>query len=98
MYHPIFQLTFFLIYCGADFSRSFVEYKVGNSKTSYVTHLGGAIAGLLVGIGVLRNLNERPWERTLWFCALALFISLLVAGIFINIFYFDSFVQVTCHE
>ncbi|XP_055305000.1 rhomboid-related protein 2-like [Sitodiplosis mosellana] len=98
MYHPYFQLTFFMIYCGADFYRSCIEAQSGivDGGTAHFAHLGGAVAGLLVGIGVLCNLKQRPWKRKLWFAAVTLFVLLLLAGVCINIFYFDSFVSVEC--
>lgn len=56
-----------------------------------VAHFCGAVAGLLVGIGVLRNLKVRPWERKLWWCAVTLYFLLMISGISIHIFYKDHF-------
>ena len=95
MYHPSFQLTFFLIYCGADFYYSCVEYLSEHRDVSHFCHLGGAIAGFLVGIGVLCNFKQRPWKRKLWFGSVALFVLLMSAGVLINIFFFDSFIAIS---
>lgn len=35
------------------------------SDTSHAGHVGGALAGLLVGISVLKNFEKRQWELTL---------------------------------
>lgn len=42
-----------------------------------------------VGIGVLRNLKVRPWERKLWWCAVTLYFLLMITGISIHLFYKD---------
>jgi rhomboid-related protein 1/2/3 len=42
-----------------------------------MAHFGGALAGLLVGIYVLRNLNKKPWEKKVWWASLALFVILI---------------------
>ncbi|KAH7698949.1 rhomboid family protein [Aphelenchoides avenae] len=44
------------------------------NKTSYVSHLGGFIAGLLLGIVILRNLRKKEWEKYAWWVCLVLFI------------------------
>lgn len=93
MYNPLLQLTIFLIYCVTDFYFSFIAYHAGNVDTSFVSHLCGAIAGLLVGIGVLRNLKIRSWEQKMWWCAITIFAMLLLIGGFINIFYIHTHSQ-----
>jgi hypothetical protein len=60
-----------------------------------MAHLCGAIAGLLVGIGVLRNLQVRSWEKKLWWFAVTLYLSLMTAGICFHIFYPDYFYMST---
>lgn len=62
-----------------------------HDQVGYVAHLSGAIAGLLVGIGVLRNLKVRPWERALWWIAVTMFCVLMLSGISIHLFYRDLF-------
>lgn len=91
MYHPSFQLIVILIYCVTDGYYSFNDfYYNGNTNVGYIAHLCGAIAGLLVGIRVLRNLKVLKWERMLWRFAVVGFVILMTAGIVANIFFYDS--------
>lgn len=53
------------------------------------------IAGLLVGIGVLRNLEKRKWEKRLWWAAVVLYFTLMLAGILANIFWTEHFTEAT---
>lgn len=77
------QLFVFLVLCSCDiFSDVFQE--VSNSA-SKIAHLSGAIAGILVGIGVLRNLRVRPYQMKLWLLAVVTYACLIVAGIAYNI-------------
>lgn len=93
MVHPGFQLIIILIYCGTDSYYSYTDYVYnGNRNVGYVAHLSGALAGLLVGIRVLRNLRVRKWERTVWRYAVLLFCALMCAGIIANIFFYDSII------
>lgn len=93
MVHPGFQLILILIYCMTDGYYSFNDYfYYGNRSVGYVAHLCGAIAGLLVGIRVLRNLKVHKWEQTMWRCALLLFFILMFMGIIANIFFYDSMI------
>lgn len=92
MEYAIVQLFVFLIFCITDLGLS--VYRTLNDvhdQVGYVAHLSGAVAGLLVGIGVLRNLKVRHWERVLWWCAVSLYFLLVLSGIGIHIFYSDHF-------
>jgi len=70
----------------------FERYSAKQNRTSYAAHIAGAIAGLLVGIAVLRNLRVSRWETILGYFAILVYI-LLVAGIIlfniINVDYFE---------
>ena len=57
----------------------------------YAAHFGGALAGLFVGLFILRNLRARKWEVILRKVGLALSIILLLFAIAWNIFYTDYF-------
>ncbi|KAK6052690.1 peptidase, S54 family [Cooperia oncophora] len=52
------------------YQRYFVD-KV--DRVSYVSHIGGFVAGVLLGVVVLRNFRRHPWERRLWWASLVAF-------------------------
>ncbi|KAG7170320.1 Rhomboid-related protein 3-like [Homarus americanus] len=54
------------------------------SNTGHMAHLGGAIAGMLVGINILRNLKRRRWEKFLWWVAFFVYLAMVVTGIVLN--------------
>lgn len=58
--------------------------KIPFSQTGHLAHLGGAIAGVLVGIYVLRNLRMKHWEKYCWWVALILYLVLIGTGIILN--------------
>lgn len=92
MEYALVQLFVFLIFCVTDVGFSIYRHVTDvHDQVGYMAHLSGAVAGLLVGIGVLRNLKVRPWERKLWWCAVTLYFLLMGAGVCIHIFYKDHF-------
>lgn len=87
MEYALIQLGVFVVFCTVDLGSSIYNHLTNaNDQIGYTAHLCGAIAGLLVGIGVLRNLQERPWEKKLWWVAISLYAILMVTGICIHIF------------
>lgn len=92
MEYAIVQLFVFLIFCITDLGMSMYRHFTDvHDQVGYVAHLSGAVAGLLVGIGVLRNLKVRPWEKKLWWCAVTLYVLLMGAGISVHIFMPEHF-------
>ncbi|XP_052751813.1 rhomboid-related protein 2 isoform X3 [Galleria mellonella] len=93
MEFAVIQLLVFLLLAGVDIGTAVYDryWRHLQQNIGYVAHLAGAIAGLLVGIGVLRNLEKRKWEKRLWWAAVTLYFSLMIAGIFANIFWTDRF-------
>uniref|UniRef100_A0A182NNA5 Rhomboid-like protein n=1 Tax=Anopheles dirus TaxID=7168 RepID=A0A182NNA5_9DIPT len=82
MEYAIVQLFVFLVFCVTDLGVSI--YNSINDpldKVGYIAHASGALAGFLVGIGVLRNLKVESWERKLWWCAVSIYFMLMGAGI-----------------
>jgi len=76
-------LTFALLDTAYAFYR---RYSGEYSSVSYVAHLVGSVVGLLVGIIVLKDRIEEPWEKKMKAICWACFCVLFVVFIFWNIF------------
>lgn len=87
MEYAILQLLVFVIFCLSDLGTSVYRHVTNkHDQIGYIAHLAGAVAGLLVGIGVLRNLKVRRWERILWWVAVIAYFGLMATGVIIHIF------------
>lgn len=96
MKFAIVQLAIFLILAVTDIGTAVYNryiLKDENDQVGYVAHLAGAIAGLLVGINVLRNLEVRSWENKIWWAALTLYTVLMLAAIIWNAAFPNYFPQ-----
>ncbi len=60
-------------------------------QVSHVAHIGGFVAGLLMGIVVLRNFRKAAWERVVWWIALVGYVLLLVLCIAWNLAVTDGY-------
>ncbi|CAK1589960.1 unnamed protein product [Parnassius mnemosyne] len=93
MEFAIVQLLVFLLLTIVDIGTAVYDryWRHLQQNIGYVAHLAGAVAGLLVGIGVLRNLEKRKWEKRLWWAAVVIYFSLMLAGVLANIFWYSHF-------
>ena len=66
-------------------------HQMANHRVSYAAHIAGAVAGLLLGLIVLRNLRVRRWETLVGLIATAAFALLLLIAVLFNIFAVDFF-------
>jgi rhomboid-related protein 1/2/3 len=99
MEFAIVQLFVFLVFCGTDVGFSIYRHiNDPLDKVGYMAHLCGGIAGLLVGIGVLRNLNVRSYEKKLWWIAVTVYSALMITGICFHIFYPDYFLHIETNQ
>ena len=95
MDYAIIQLLVFVIFCGTDVGFSIYRHlNDPYDRVGYMAHLCGGIAGLLVGIGVLRNLHVRSYEKKVWWVAVTLYVSLMIGGCCFHIFYPDYFLSI----
>ncbi|KAK7074094.1 Rhomboid-related protein 2 [Halocaridina rubra] len=82
------QLTIVLIFSISDLSfalwDTYGRPDGTQSATGHMAHLGGAVAGITVGIYILRNLETKKWEKYLWWVAFVLFLVLVLAGVILN--------------
>ncbi|KAI4454740.1 rhomboid-related protein [Holotrichia oblita] len=86
MSYPSAQLLVFVAVTVSDVGYAmYLRYiGEGDSHIGYAAHFFGALAGLLVGIMVLRNLTASPRERYLQKIALIAYVLLMIAAIIWN--------------
>ncbi|RZC38501.1 rhomboid-related protein 2, partial [Asbolus verrucosus] len=80
MSFPAVQLIIFLLITGVDVGTSIYNRYCANmdEHIGYVAHFAGAVAGLLVGISVLRNLEVTWKENVIWWFAAIVFSVLML--------------------
>ncbi|XP_043224699.1 rhomboid-related protein 3-like isoform X2 [Amphibalanus amphitrite] len=83
----IVRLLFLMVLVGTDVGVAvYGRYTgTGNNQVSYTAHLAGALAGVLIGNVVLRNLRVHKWERVVWWASLVAFLVLVLAGVIVNV-------------
>lgn len=90
MEFAVVRLIFLIILLASDVGVALYNRYSGvvpTSTVSYVAHIGGFVAGLLMGIVILRNFKLKIWERVVWWIALIGFLLLVALCILWNIFY-----------
>ncbi|XP_034945072.1 rhomboid-related protein 2 isoform X2 [Chelonus insularis] len=89
MEFAVLQLCVFIVVTSVDVGQAiYKRYVLGTKdQIGYVAHFAGAIAGLLVGINVLRNLEVQTWEKVVWWASIFTYTALMAAAILWNILY-----------
>ncbi|KAL6436013.1 hypothetical protein ACFW04_005675 [Cataglyphis niger] len=89
MEFAVLQLLVFLVVTSVDIGQAVYNRYVleTNDQIGYVAHLAGAIAGLLVGINILRNLEVQTWEKVVWWASMFTYTGLMTAAILWNVLY-----------
>lgn len=95
----IYQLAILLVLIFADVGTAIYDRYVldRDQSVGYAAHFAGALAGLLVGINVLRNLQVKPWEKIVWWISISIYLFLMLGAIAWNIFYEDHFPESDRH-
>ncbi|KAL5012519.1 hypothetical protein ScPMuIL_011070 [Solemya velum] len=85
------RLSILLLLAGGDTAnavyRRFTES--GGTKVGISAHIGGLLAGLLLGIPVLKNIKRLEWEKTLGWVTLAVYLAFVAFAILFNTLYKD---------
>lgn len=79
-----FRCILLLAYIGFDVWLVISEEVIGGKKsdTSHAGHFGGALAGLLIGVNVLKNFEQRLWEVKLQkVCKIIAIVFVILTGI-----------------
>lgn len=79
MKSSMYQLMFFILFTITDVIHTMYDTSKG---VSHLAHLGGGLTGLLIGIGVLRNLRVKTYEIKIWWASVGLYSILIVSAIF----------------
>ncbi|XP_048776348.2 rhomboid-related protein 2-like [Ostrea edulis] len=80
------RLTIFLVLSIGDTSVAVYRrfFEEGAAKIGISAHIGGMMAGLLVGIPLLKNVNILPWERKLGWVSLIIYLLFVAFAMFFN--------------
>lgn len=54
-------------------------------QISYTAHIGGSVAGLLLGVALLRNIHTLKWEKVVKWVGLGLYLAIMVFAIIMTI-------------
>lgn len=73
--------------CDVGFAIYFryAEDSLNGTSVSYVAHLTGALAGLTIGLLVLKNFEQKLHEQLIWWVALGVYAACTVFAIVYNI-------------
>ena len=72
----------------AVYTRYAIEPTV--PSISYIAHLTGALAGLTIGLIVLKNFEQRLHEQLLWWVALGVYTACIVFAVVFNVVNYNS--------
>lgn len=89
----VYQLGILLVLIIADIGTAIHDRYFMDKQQSvgYASHIAGALAGLLLGINVLRNLRVKSWEKKIWWTSICIYVILMLGAIAWNVFYDDYF-------
>ena len=63
------------------------RYAVSLHSVSYVAHLAGGLAGLTIGLLVLKNFEQKLHEQLIWWVALGVYVACILFALVFNVFY-----------
>ncbi|KAK5638629.1 hypothetical protein RI129_012924 [Pyrocoelia pectoralis] len=83
MEYPFVQLLIYLIITICDIGSAIYERHISptSSGVSYTAHIAGAVAGLLMGINIVRNIKVTRSEIVIWWLSIVLYIVLMGVAI-----------------
>ncbi|KAG5682476.1 hypothetical protein PVAND_011827 [Polypedilum vanderplanki] len=90
MEYGIYRLLAILLFASCDvgfaiYSRYESEPTATLPSVSFIAHIAGAVAGLTIGIIVLKNFEQKLHEQLLWWIALGLYSACIIFAVIYNI-------------
>lgn len=81
----VFRLFILLLLGGGDTGLAiYNRFATGGSKVGFAAHGGGFVAGVLIGVPVLKNLDVKSWEKVAFWVCLVLYLLFTLAAILFN--------------
>ncbi|XP_005185228.1 protein rhomboid [Musca domestica] len=77
--------AFYTQYLAIDNGGSSSSNNTEAPPVSYIAHLTGALAGLTIGLLVLKNFEHRTYENLIWWLALGIYCAFTVFAIVFNL-------------
>jgi len=62
---------------------------LSSPPVSYLAHISGSVAGVTIGLVVLKNFQQRLWERWVWWVALFAYSAFILAAFAANLLIID---------
>ncbi|KAI9587960.1 protein rhomboid-like [Glossina fuscipes] len=91
MKYAVAQLVSVVIFVLCDLGYAFyTQYLAADElneapPVSYIAHLTGALAGLTIGLLVLKSFERRPYDNLIWWLALSIYCAFTVFAIVFNL-------------
>ena len=61
------------------------RYADTGPPVSYLAHIWGSLAGVSIGLVILKNFQQRLWERWVWWVALFTYSAFIIAAFVLNL-------------
>ncbi|XP_064618782.1 rhomboid-related protein 3-like isoform X2 [Lineus longissimus] len=87
----IFKLAAVFIIASADVGFAIYDRyanEIAEPPVSYVAHLTGALAGLTIGLVVLKNFEQKLRDQIMWWISLGVFGACTIFAVLFNSFYY----------
>lgn len=88
MTYPVIQCLILLISLGSDVGIAIYNrhFQGIDESSGFTAHVFGGMAGFLVGLIVLRNLENHKHEKLIWWTAVLVFSCLMMIAVLRNVF------------
>ena len=88
------RLLFIMLAASVDFGYAIYDrfssgetYHGYHSSVSFLSHIAGSLAGLTIGLIVLKNFEQKLRHQLIWWISLGIYISLMASALLYTAFH-----------